>query len=99
MNLLEKNGYKFKASIDGKWCKGVIYVDGRTVYLMQNEIDGSKPHPFPSELGFSCSWYVNQGTEEDLEFNNVEDFEIIENSPIIALSSNERKRNLLLFIL
>lgn len=99
MNLLKKNGCKFKARIDGKWCEGVIYVDGRTVYLMQNGRDGSKPCPFPSELGFSCSWNVNQGTEEDLECNDVEDFEIIENSPIIALSSNERKRNLLLFIL
>lgn len=63
MNLLKKNGCKFKARIDGEWCEGVIYVDGRTVYLMQNERDGSKPCPFPSELGFSCSWNVDQGTE------------------------------------
>lgn len=61
---------------------------------------GGRPCPFPSELDFKYSWNVDQGTEEDLEYNNVEDFEIIENSPIIAVSSNlNSKKKLLLIIL
>lgn len=98
-NLLNKGGCKFKARIDGVLCTGLIYVVDNNVYLLQNTKNGSRPRSFPSELGFEYSWDVDQGTEDQLECYEVEDFEIIENSPIIALSSNERKRNLLLFIL
>lgn len=78
MDLLKKNGYKFKARIADSWCEGVIYVEDDTVYLMQNELNGARPYPFPSELGFSYSWHVDEGTEQDLKNNDVEDFEIIE---------------------
>lgn len=99
MNLLDKNGCKFRAEIDCIPCEGIIYVRGNSVYLLQNEKDGSKPRPFPSELGYDCSWHVSSGSPEDLEFNNVEDFEIIEELPIIASSSNCGKKKLLLLFL
>lgn len=109
MNLIDKNGCKFRAIIDGSECEGVIYVENEEVYLLQDKKYGSKPCHFPSELGYECSWTVEQGTVVDLENNDVKAFRIIEDisrkdNPENTLSSNCEssnceKRKLLLFIL
>lgn len=98
-NLLNKDGCRFKATIQGKKCEGVIYVEDEGVYLLQNGISGSEPNIFPRKLGFKYSWIVAQGTPWDLERNRVKDFEIIEETPIIAssLNLNSKKKLLLLF--
>lgn len=99
-NLLNKGGCKFKATIRGEKCEGVIYIeDNKRVYLLQDKMNGSEPDIFPRELGFKYSWAVAQGTPWDLERTNVEDLEIIEETPIIASSSNlNSKKKLLLFL-
>lgn len=98
-NLLNKDGCRFRARIEGVRCTGRIYVVDNNVYLLQNMKDGGRPRSFPSELGFEYSWDVDQGTEGQLECYEVEDLEIIEESPIIASSSNlNSKKKLLLFL-
>lgn len=95
-NLLDKNGCKFKAVIDGKPCEGVIYVEGCKVYLLQNVKDGSKPDHFPEDSEFKYSWVVAEGKSHDLRRNKVENLEIVESISIFA--SSESKKKLLLFL-
>lgn len=96
MELISKNGCRFKAEIGGDECEGVIYVKDTTVYLLQNVRDGNAPEPFPSELGFKHSWNVRRGTEEDLDRNSVENFVLIESTSTFASLGNKKK--LLLFL-
>lgn len=96
MELISKNGCRFKAEIRGDECEGVVYVKDNTVYLLQNECDGSAPEPFPLELGFRYSWNVRQGTEEDLDRNTVKNLVLIESTSTFASLGNKKK--LLLFL-
>lgn len=95
-NLLDKNGCRFRATIQGEKCEGVIYVERSKVYLLQNAQAGSRPSDFPKEYGLKYSWVVAEGSPYDLERNDVEDFEIIEESTTFK-SSKDRKK-LLLFL-
>lgn len=96
MELISKNGCRFKAEIEGYECEGVIYVKDTTVYLLQNKCDGDAPEPFPLELDFRYSWNVRQGTEEDLDRNDVKNLVLIESTSTFASLGNKKK--LLLFL-
>lgn len=73
--LLNCKGRKFKAEIMGNYAKGTIQVEGLTVYLCQNERDGSDCR---DKLGYRFSWRVNYGTADDLEREDVYYFSIID---------------------
>lgn len=96
MELISKNGCRFKAEISGVEFEGVVYVRDNTVYLLQNKYDGDAPEPFPLELGFRYSWNVRQGTEEDLDRNDVKNLVLIESTSTFASLGNKKK--LLLFL-
>lgn len=95
-NLLDKNGCRFRATIQGEKCEGVIHVEGRRVYLLQNGREGSEPDDFPKDCEFKYSWVVAEGKPTDLARNEVEDFELIREFTTFTSSKNRKK--LLLFL-
>jgi hypothetical protein len=84
MNLLYKQGAKFRAQILGINCEGVIAVKDNLVFLCQNFVDG---HDIGEEyrLGYDYSWCVNNGQIEELINNNVTNFKIFGRVPYKTL--------------
>lgn len=78
IDLTKCRGLNFKANIEGKPCEGKIQVEGNMVYLCQNNMVGSG---CDDKMGFRHSWSIIHGTEEDMEENYVEDFEIVPRDP------------------
>jgi hypothetical protein len=70
-NLLECKGRMFTATISANACSGKIQVENNMVYLCQDFADGVE---CMDRLGYNFSWYVGQGTEENLNRNNVMNF-------------------------
>lgn len=70
-NLLNCDGRRFRAKIDGVECEGRIQVYRDNVFLCQDAIRGC---PFDNDLGYRYSWNVQSGTEDDLLNNKVSDF-------------------------
>ena len=73
-NLLNCNGRKFSAKIEGTYVKGLIRVEDGNVYLCQNMKDGSD---CDDKLGFRFSWSVRKGSSDDLKDMNVTDICLI----------------------
>lgn len=73
-NLLNYNGRKFSAKIEGTYAEGLIRVENGVVYLCQNVKDGDA---CDDKLGFSFSWQVDKGSRDDLESTDVTDFRLI----------------------
>lgn len=73
-NLLNCKGKRFKCKICGVSVEGKIQVERDKVFLCQNIRNGGRT---TDTLGYSYSWYVNTGSKEDLEDNNVTDFKLI----------------------
>ena len=103
-NLLNKHGCKFRARIEHERCEGEIFVEGKIVYLLQNSKNGASPDDKETckKRGYLYSWHVGDGSRTRLEFNDVTDFEIIEEAsvssdPVLdSKMSNNRKKLLLL---
>lgn len=72
-NLLKCDGRRFRAKIDGVWCDGKISVEGRCVYLCNNNKDRSVY--CCNKLGYKYAWYVGRGGI--LIDYNVTDFHIV----------------------
>lgn len=70
-NLLNCDGRRFRAKIDGVECEGRIQVYRGNVLLCQDAIRGC---PFNNDLGYRYSWTVKSGTEDDLRNEKVSDF-------------------------
>jgi hypothetical protein len=62
-NLLECNGKKFSAKIIDSECSGIVSVEGNSVYLCQNEFDGTE---CSNKFDYRFSRTVYKGTTEDL---------------------------------
>lgn len=74
-NLLDCNGVKFTAVIEGTYVSGKIRVEDCCVYLCQNEKSGACCN---DKLGYKSSWSVMYGSVIDLKDNGVSNFSIIE---------------------
>ena len=74
-NLLNKEGVPFTADIEGLPCKGVIRVEGKEVFLCQNQADGSS---CSNRQGYKYSWVVGKGSESELTFNAVTNLTLLE---------------------
>ena len=73
-NLLNCNGFFFKAKIDGNDATGRIRVENERVYLCQDKVWGTPPK---NCLGYRFGWFVSKGTPEDLKEMNVTDFRLM----------------------
>lgn len=73
-NLLNCDGRRFRAKIDGVECKGKVRVENNEVFLCQNKKDGAE---CSDRLGFKYSWAVDDGSMSDLRRNDVAYFELI----------------------
>jgi len=74
-NLLDCNGVKFTAEIEGTYVSGKIRVEDCCVYLCQNEMSGAN---CSDKLGYESSWSVMRGSAIDLKDHCVSNFNIIE---------------------
>lgn len=77
-NLLNCDGKKFKAKINGELCEGVISVYCSKVYLCQDVKCGEG---CPDKKGYKYSWVVGDGSGRDLSFNSVHHFELVSERP------------------
>lgn len=73
-NLLDCNGVKFTAEIEGTYVSGKIRVEDGCVYLCQNEMSGDS---CKDKLGYKGSWCVCSGSVKDLSAHDVSNFSII----------------------
>ena len=74
-NLLDCDGRKFVADIDVyTGVKGKIRVEGKRVYLCQNEADG---FDCENKLGYRYSWFVDNGSKSALAKECVKNFRLI----------------------
>lgn len=63
-----KIGTPFTANISGKKVSGRIYKNSDGIWLCQNKLNGSDS---PNKLEFNYSWYIDDGTPSDIEYNRV----------------------------
>jgi hypothetical protein len=80
-NLLNCDGRKFKANIEGDECRGVITVEDDEVYICQDKLNGSD---CKDKKGFKFSWGVNKGSKGDFDIYSITDFELIEEQKTIV---------------
>jgi hypothetical protein len=74
-NLLNCHGKRFKCKIKGIKAEGKISVDDRLAYLCQNEYKGAICE---DKQGYNYSWIVDEGNILDLEYNDVTDFQLLD---------------------
>lgn len=74
-NLLGCDGRKFRCKIKGDLCEGVVRVEGSDSYLCQDKHDGINCE---DKRGFKYSWWVREGTQFNLEREDVTEFELID---------------------
>lgn len=74
MDLLDKKGKSFSATINGSECIGKIQVEGGMVYLCQDKADGAFCR---DRLGYKYSWGASIGSDSDLDKNFVYNFKIM----------------------
>lgn len=70
-NLLNCNGRKFSAKIEGTYAEGLIRVENGTVYLCQNVKNGDD---CDDKLGFRFSWQVCDGSIDNIKDMDVTNF-------------------------
>lgn len=77
-NLLKCHGRCFEADMDGTNVKGRISVDEGSVYLCQDQFDGSD---CKNKLGYKYSWHVFTGSKSDLAIQHVSYFRFTDPDP------------------
>ena len=73
LNLLGADGKYFTCKIDGIETKGRIRVEDIGVYLCQDEVAGSECE---EKYGYKYSYFIEKGTEADLEEEDVTDLKL-----------------------
>ena len=74
INLLDKDGASFTATIQGDICEGKISVEDNEVYLCQNVADGLDCH---DKKGYKYSWSICKGTKLAIFNCDVTNFTLI----------------------
>lgn len=73
-NLLNCDGRRFEATINGVKCGGKIRVENGYVYLCQNQIDG---YDCKDKYGYKYSYRVEDGSEQGLKKECVDTFHLM----------------------
>lgn len=72
-NLLNCDGRKFSAKIEGTYVEGLIRVEDGRAYLCQNKVDG---YNCDDKLGYRFSWQVWDGSIDGLNETGVTDLHL-----------------------
>ena len=94
-SLLNCQGEEFTAKIDGEKVFGKINVVNNNVYLCQNIKDGDQPDNC-NTLEFKYCWRVNKGSESDLIYEFVTDFELVNDINIPNETPEDKLKQLFL---
>lgn len=73
-NLLNCDGFYFKAKINNDEVAGRIRVECRLAFLCQNRWEGNEP---ADKLGYKYGWSVGNGNQTDLALGKVTDFHLL----------------------
>lgn len=73
-NLLNCDGFYFKAKINNDEVAGRIRVECRLAFLCQNRWEGNEP---ADKLGYKYGWSVGNGSQKDVASKNVTDFRLL----------------------
>jgi len=76
--LTECDGMKYTAKIMSKYCEGKITVEKERVYLCQN---GKEGNGCADRRGYKYSWLVDDGSEVQMNANDVTDFILLSANP------------------
>ena len=103
IDLLQCDGRRFRAKIQGVECEGVVSIDALgSVYLCQNKKEGN----YACDLkGFVFSWLVKEpGSDANLSIYGVTDFELIPEPRVIftncvgeVFTEEDKKNNVTVF--